>query len=1339
MGVAGDLYIGGVGLARGYLNRPELTSERFVANPFSEDPSARLYKTGDRARYLTSGDIEFLGRIDDQVKIRGFRIELGEIEAVLAQHRSIKESVVIARDDSFGSQTLVAYVVVADAASVPSINELRGFLEKTLPEYMVPSAFEFLESLPLTPNGKLDRGALPAPARSRPKLEENYSPPQTPVEELLAHIWADVLTLDQVGIHDNFFALGGNSLRAIQMIARLRNVLNKELFVSEIFYNGTIAKLANLLTQRTDKAIAFTAQPSQRIERHRRLPLSFSQERIWFIQQLYPLNRAYQFQSLFYFTGYLNVDALECSLGEIVRRHEIFRTTFPEIEGEPIQDIHPPFSVSLPILNLQDMPGHERQAVLQKQIAEEAGKPFDLNTLPLIRWTLVQLKADEFVLIHVEHHLVHDGWSFNLFRRELLEIYKAFAAGEASPLPDPTLQFSDFAFWQRRWMEGEPAKRQLAYWQRQLRGSPSALALATDHARPPLPSFRGAAPRYAISRALADSLRALSRERGTTLFMTMFAVFVALLYRYTQQEDILVGTAVGNRRWKESEGLIGMLVNNAVLRTCLADNPRFIDLLDQVKGVALEAYANEDIPFDQVVRALNLKRDDSRNPIFQIMFSFHDAPLMEPSLPGINFKCVEVISNQSAKFDLNVIVIPRREQNPADCSDADSITMIWEHSSDLFEPDTIERMAGHYLRLLEEIIADPSKRISDLAILTEAEKHQLLVEWNATKRDYPKDTCVHQLFEEQVEQTPGAVAVVFEDQQLTYRELNSRVNQLAHYLKQLGVGPEVLVGICMERSLELIVALLGVLKAGGAYVPLDPSYPKERLDYMIKDAQVRVLLTQEKSLSSVGYPSVVYLDSEWDTIASQSTDDPKSSTTSANLAYVIYTSGSTGQPKGVAIEHRNAVAFLSWAHSVFNREYLSGVLASTSICFDLSVFEIFAPLTCGGSVVLVENALALATISEPSKVSFLNTVPSAIRELLRLKAIPPSVHFMNLAGEALGSDLVQRIYESTAVRKLYDLYGPTECTTYSTYGCRTLDVPQTIGRPITNTQIYILDPQLNPVPIGVIGEIHIGGDGLARGYINRPEATKEKFIANPFSRNPDSRLYTTGDLGRYLPNGNIEFHGRIDNQVKVRGYRIELGEIEAVLGQHPMIQSSVVVVQEDTPGDKRLVAYLVGRQGKSFDAAEIRKYLKEKLPEYMIPSVFMRLDELPWTPNGKVDRRALPAPDHSRPELDNAFVAPRNAVEAILSNIWAEVLKLETVSVRDNFFELGGHSLLATQVISRVRHAFSIDVPLHRIFEAPTIGEMATVIMGNRLECASAPGQARGPGEIDVIIDEEGE
>ena len=1346
IGTVGELYIAGDGLARGYLNQPKLTAERFIKHSFDGEPKRRLYKTGDLARYRSDGNIEFIGRADNQIKLRGYRIELGEIENVLIQHPEVHQAAAIIREDTLGDKQLTAYVV--PSIQNVSVDKLRSFLETKVPQYMVPAAIVALDTLPLTSNGKIDRGALPIPQSTGFKHGKAFQSPQTATEEKIFKVWAEVLGFDQIGIHDDFFALGGHSLRAIQIIARLRNILNKEIFLSDIFSNSSIAELANILDQRTGDADAQSTALIQPIGRDGHLPLSFSQERAWFIQQLYPSNVAYHTQSLLYFTGRLDVDALERSLAEIVRRHEIYRTTFQEINGNPVQLIHAPFSVSLPVVDLQALPDHEREAVLHQRIAEETQKPFDLSKLPLVRWTLVQLKSDEFVVIHVENHLVHDGWSFNVFRGELLDIYNAFSVGDASPLPEPTLQFSDYAHWQRQWMEGENAKRQLGYWKQQLTGSPSTLALATDYPRPPMPSFRGTAPRFEIPPELGASLRALSQERGVTLFMTMISAFIALLQRYTQQEDICVGAAVGNRRWKESEGLIGMLVNNVVLRTNLAGNPKFVDLLAQVRTVTLDAYTNEDIPFDHVVRALEIARDNSRNPIFQVMFSFHDSPLRrEPILPEISFKCIEAISNRSAKFDMNLIVIPRPEQGLAGRAGENGMSLIWEYSSDLFEPATIERMACHYLRLLREISADSSKRLSEISILSEQETQELLQGFNRTRRLYASDKCLHQLFEAQVERTPEAVAVVFEDQQLTYRELNKRANQLGHYLQKLGVGAEVLVGICVERSIEMVVGLLGILKAGGAYVPLDPSYPRERLGFMLEDAQARVLLTQQKLLSSIDHRSVVCLDRDWPEIAKENVKSPQNQAVTENLAYVIYTSGSTGTPKGVMIPHRGLVNYLGWATEAYEVAAGQGAPVHSSIGFDLSITSIFTPLLVGRRVVILpedHGVEALCSLlRRETDFSLIKITPAHLEVLgqeLPANKLAQCARALIIGGEALTFEKLKVWSKHASGTRLINEYGPTE----TVVGCCVHEVapgmppsgPVPIGRPIANTQLYILDRYLQPVPIGVAGELHIGGDGLARGYLNRPELTEEKFIANPFSADPVSRLYKTGDLARYLPDGNIEFLGRMDTQVKIRGYRIELGEIEAVLCQHPAIRDAIVMVREDNPGDKRLVAYVVQHEGASVEAKELRGHLKKKLPDYMVPSAFVFMDALPLTPNGKVDRSGLPMPEFVH---RTEFIAPRTSMEDNIAEIWAEVLGLERVGIDDNFFELGGHSLLATQVVSRLRTYFNCDIPLRTLFEAPTVEGLAAMIIRQQASQVSETEMERLLDDVDAMSSEDAE
>jgi amino acid adenylation domain-containing protein len=877
-------------------------------------------------------------------------------------------------------------------------------------------------------------------------------------------------------------------------------------------------------------------------------------------------------------------------------------------------------------------------------------------------------------------------------------------------------------------LQGEVLESQLAYWKKQLENIP-IVNLPTDRPRPAKQSFRGAREPIALSESLTAAINELSRREAVTQFMTLLAAFNVLLYRYSGQEDVVVGSPVTKRNRPELEGLIGFFVNTLVLRNNLAGKPTFKQLLSRVRDAFLEAYAHQDLPFENLVQELQADRELSRNPLFQVMFALQNATRPLPQISGLTIEPMEVESEIS-QFDLSLFL---RERDG-------KLIGFFEYSSELFDPPKIKRMAGHLETLLRAIVTDPGQTISDLPMLTEAERHQLLVEWNDTKADYPKDSCIHEFFEAQVERTPDAVAVELEGRQVSYRELNRRANQLAHYLRSLGVGPEKRVGICTDRSLEMVMGLLGILKAGGAYVPLDPAYPKARLEFMLQDSKCCVLLTQEKwlgdqltltnSQASHSDVKIVALDRDADAIRKEDRENPPGYFNSSNLAYVIYTSGSTGTPKGVAIEHRNTIALLSWAKDVFTRSEISGVLASTSICFDLAVFELFVPLSWGGRVVLIENALRLFETHEANGATLINTVPSVMTALLRAGRLPGSLRAVNLAGEPLRSELVEELYKTATVKKVYDLYGPSETTTYSTFTLRTIDRPATIGRPISNTQVYILDSSFQPVPIGVTGEIHIGGNGVARGYLGRTELTKEKFIKNPFSDDPNSRLYRTGDLARYLPDGEIQFHGRADNQVKIRGCRIELGEIESVLNQHLAVKESVVVVREDTrefalelpesklnteshkgidipSSEKRLVAYIIARQQLVAAISELRSLLAEKLPPYMVPAEFVFLDHFPLNDNGKLDRSKLPAPDELNQYPDDLVIAPRTEIEELIANVWQDVLKLDNINVHDNFFELGGHSLLAIQIVAKLSDVVDREVSLKTLFDAPTIAGLA--------------------------------
>jgi amino acid adenylation domain-containing protein len=1304
MGVAGELYIGGANLARGYLNRPELSAEKFVPNPLSQQPGARLYKTGDLVRNRPDGNLEFLGRLDQQVKVRGFRIELSEIESLLAQHPVVREAVATVREYTPEDRRIVAYVVLQPEA-VSAVSELQGVLKEHLPEYMMPTAIVPLNELPLTANGKVDRRSLPAPDLTQVQPHATFIAPSTPTEEMLAGIWAEILGLEKVGIHDNFFELGGHSLLATQVISRLQKVFQVELPLRQLFESPTVAGLAKDIETATKTELRLEAPPIKHISRSGELPLSFAQQRLWFLYQLEPDKPFYNIPAAVRLKGQLDVAALEQSINEILRRHEVLRTSFKTVEGQPVQVISPSILLSLPVIDLSELPEAYRETEIKQLQIAEAQQPFTLDTSPLLRVKLLRLGEEEHVALFTMHHIASDGWSMGMLMREVAALYQAFCNGQLSPLPELPIQYADFAAWQRQWLQGEVLESQLSYWRQQLDGAPAVLELPTDYTRPAVQTFRGATSSFQLSQELSVALQSLSQQEESTLFMTLLAAFKTLLFRYTGSEDIVVGSPIANRNRAEIEGLIGFFVNTLVLRTDTSDNSTFRELLRRVREVTLGAYAHQDLPFEQLVEELQPQRDLSHAPLFQVMFVLQNAPMSELELPGLTLSSLESNSG-SAKFDLTLYL----EET------ASGLRGTWEYNTDLFEAATIERMTAHLQTILEGIVANPEQHLSDLPLLTEAERQRLLVEWNDTQADYPKDQCIHQLFEAQVERTPDAVAVVFENQQLTYRELNQQANQLANHLQKLGVEPEVLVGICMERSLEMIVGLLGILKAGGAYVPLDPTYPKERLAFMLEDAQVLVLLTQARRVEALPFhrAKVTCLDADWDAIAQESYEKPVKGTKPENLTYAMYTSGSTGTPKGVSVPHRGVVRLVKESNYA-NLTAEEVLLQAAPISFDASTFEIWGTLLNGAQlVILPPHQPSLAELGQAIEQYNVTTL-WLTAGLFHLMVDEQVESFKNVrqllaGGDVLSGIRIQKVLETSKNCRLINGYGPTESTTFACchpiINAEQVGSFPPIGRPISNTQVYVLDRYLQPVPIGVPGELHIGGDGLARGYLNRPELTAEKFIPNPFSHEPGAYLYKTGDLARYLPNGNIEFFGRIDNQVKTRGFRIELGEIEAVLTQHSAVQASVIVVREDELSSKRLVAYVVFQPEQSLATTELRCFLEEKLPNYMVPSVFVMLDALPLTPNGKVNRQALPPPEELRPESEAAYVTPQTELEQTIATVWQEVLDLEKVGIHDNFFELGGHSLLAIKVNSRLREILKTDLSILEMFKYPTISSL---------------------------------
>lgn len=1290
-GSTGELYLSGDSLARGYLNLSELTDKSFITNVSENGQIVRSYKTGDLARFLPMGAIEHLGRVDNQVKIRGFRVELDEVESAVSGFLSVKQCVVAARQDAIDNKKLIAYVVTDKEFSR---KELRSWLESKLPDYMIPSAFVELDRLPLTPNGKIDRQALPMPDMTPIDSERNVDEFLDLIEKRLVEIWERLLSVSPIGLKDSFFELGGNSLLAIRMFAEVERSFGKSIPFATLFEAATIEKLADRLREEGLSA------PIPRISRDGRLSLSFAQERLWFINQLDEKNIAYNIPDATELNGALNIEALEKAINAVAERHEILRTVFSNVNGEPVQIILPDLKITLNKIDLRAKATAERADEARRLFLEEAQTPFDLQKLPLFRTKLIQTDEKSYVFLTNFHHIVFDAWSMDCFADELSAFYAAFDAAEKAVLPDLPLQYADFAEWQRKTLTGKSFQDSLSYWKRQLEGAPVRLELPIKSPRPLVQTVSGHAKTFGFDSKSIASLDALARKSGTTRFMTLLAVYAALLYRYSNQEDIVVGSPIATRTGSQLEPLIGFFVNTLPLRLDLRGDPSFLELLNRVKQVSLDAYRHQDVPFEKIVEAVNPERSLSHSPLFQTMFVMQDEPMGNLALPGIASKPLRMERGVSM-FDLTLWITDSRS----------GLVGEWEYNTDLFDFSTIERMTDHFEALLKNIAANSELPLSELSSITNAERKKLLVEWNNNKpAKYIEQESIHQLFETQTLRTPEATALIFQNERLTYAELNRRSNRLAQYLRGLGVGQEVLVGICVERSVEMIVGILAILKAGGAYVPMDPAYPKERIEGMLSDSKAPVMLTQQKLIGNLNSykGKCVCLDRDAANIARQPDDNPISLTEINNLAYVIYTSGSTGKPKGVAIEHRSTVALLHWAQTVFDAEELKGVLASTSICFDLSVFEMFLPLSRGGTIILVENILHLPEAPAVNEVTLINTVPSAITELLRMKRMPKSVSTVNLAGEPLKTSLVQQIYELGTVRKVYDLYGPSEDTTYSTFALRD-NGPATIGRPISNTQAYILDRHLQLVPVGIPGELYLGGDGLARGYLNQPELTAKQFVINPFSAVPGARMYKTGDLARFFPNGNIEYLGRIDNQVKIRGFRIELGEIEATLLSNPEISEASVIARENDSGDKFLVAYIVAA-GDVFDVEDLRNYLKRKLPNYMVPTAFVKLEHLPLTPNGKIDRKALPAPTSSMLDTERDYVAHRDNTELQLVEIWEKLLQVAPIGIKDNFFELGGHSLLAIRMFAEIERLFGKSIPIASLFQAGTIEKLSDLL-----------------------------
>jgi amino acid adenylation domain-containing protein/non-ribosomal peptide synthase protein (TIGR01720 family) len=1311
IGVAGELYIAGAGLARGYLGRPGLTAARFVANPFGA-VGERMYRSGDLTRWTPRGQLEFLGRADEQVKVRGFRIEPGEIEAVLVTHPDISKAVVSAREDHPETKRLIAYLLPADADTIPSSAQLRQHVGRTLPDYMVPSVFVVLDSLPLSPSGKVDRRALPAPDRVvEPEVE--YVAPRTVTEQTLADIWAEVLGVERVGVEDNFFEVGGDSILSVQVMSRVRVAFGVELSPRVLFVGPTVAGLAAAVSG----SVVSGSAPIGVVDRVGELPLSFAQQRLWFLEEFAPGGSGYVSAFALRLCGELDVAALSAALTGLVARHESLRTTFEVVDGRGVQVVHPPSAVSLPVVDLTDLARPdltepERVLELQRIVAVESGRPFDLGRGPLLRVGLVRASATEHVLTVAMHHIVTDGWSTGVLLRELSALYSAAVRGRDAELPVLRVQYVDFAVWQRELLSGPALGEALGYWRDQLAGVP-ALELPTDRPRPSVLTSAGAVCEFVVPAEVATGLKRLGQQRDGTLFMTLVAACQLLFSRWSGQDDIAVGTVVSGRERAELEGLIGFFVNTVVLRSRVDGQQSFIDFLAGVRETVLDAFVHQHVPFERVVDELAPVRDTSRTPLFQAMVVLQNAPGQAPDLAGVEVSILELpvttaIFDVTAQFQESV----------------DELAGALQYNTDLFDPATMQRMVDHLLVLLAGIAADPDQPVRGLPLLTEAEQHRVLVEWNDTQQEVRQAT-LPELFAAQVAACPGAEALCCGSVSLSYAELDERANRLAHWLIGMGVGPERLVAVVLPRSVELVVALLAIAKAGGGYVPVDPGYPQQRIAFMLTDASPVVVLTSTvvaEVVPVVAGAARMLIDDPVVVagIATMASGAPSDADrvgplSVAHPAYVIYTSGSTGQPKAVVVSHAGLSSFTAAEIEHYRVGPGDRVLAMSSPSFDASVLELGMSLLAGAVwVIPPAGPLAgdtLVEVLEQDRISHALIPPAALATIgpdIAASGLP-QFSTVIVGGDVCSAELVARWAPG---RRMINSYGPTEATVVATWsGPLTPGRVPPIGSPIPNTRVYVLDGWLTPVGVGVPGELYIAGIGLARGYLGRAGLTAARFVANPFGA-AGERMYRTGDLVRWTADGELVFVGRADEQVKIRGFRIEPGEIEAVLATHPHICEVAVIAREDQLGTKRLVAYLVSTEDATPDTApstaQLRSHVAQILPEYMIPAVFVTLEALPLNASGKLDRRALPAPDRLI-EPVSEYIAPRTPTEHALAEVWSEVLGLERVGVTDNFFELGGDSILSIQLISRIRKA-GFQLTSKDIFFHQTVAELAVVV-----------------------------
>ena len=1274
VGATGELFIAGAGLAAGYFGADELSAERFIEVSIGE-AVALIYRTGDRARWRADGMIEFLGRADHQVNLNGIRVELREIETALESCPGVREAAVVVREGEESAGQLVAFVTPQRESDAPGGALIRQHLAKLLPEAVVPSLFETLVTMPLLPNGKIDRQVLAAKAiRISPEGAAKGAPLRTPTEVLLGEIWSEVLRRPVLDRNADFFVLGGDSLRAIQVMSRVKGLFNVDLQLISAFEARTLERLAKMIDTASGSGRSSARLPAiRRMPTGKPSPLSSSQERMWTIQSLEPDNTAYNIVSAYRITNSLDIDAIEQAIGRLFQRHEILRTTYSMVDGEVVQIVQPSSRDVLDILTIEGDDASEGAIRLANGIVRI---PFDLAKGPIAKCALIRVSTVEHVLVVAMHHIAGDQWSAGVIGRELVALYEGYSSGDPIEMDEPNLQYRDYAAWQRDFLDGAEIARQRDFWIETLKDLPP-LELPVDKLRPRMQTMHGAVVTADFEPALQQDLEVLARRESATQFMTMMAGFAALLSRISDQFDIAIGVPVANRSLDAVEQMVGTFVNFIVLRIDLTGNPTFRELVARVRAASLEAFAHQDLPFDQLVQELVGTRDTSRAPLAQVLFNVQNAPMHGIEANGLKLEPL-ILDRAGAQFELGMSV---------DSQISRLVTV--EYNTDLFEHVTIERFVARYLGLLSQAVADPTTRLDAFDLLLEAEREQLDGVWNATTVE-KSDAPFIRMFEQRVAERPDAPALTIGDITVSYADLDRRANALAQAIVAAGVGHGDKVGVCVERSVTMVAALLAVQKSGGAYVPLDPELPAERLEFMVADSEMGVLIASDRTrdrISSTDGIIVINTDQPFDTAASGEAMPPARPIASTDPVYVIYTSGSTGRPKGVEVPHGALANFLtSMQHTPGLTE--NDVLAAvTTISFDIAGLELYLPLLAGGRVELVSSEVAadgaaLAELIETADVSVLQATPATWRMMLHAGWRGRSGLKALCGGEALPTELAEPLLER--VGELWNLYGPTETTIWSTVGRVERDrAAISIGRPIDNTRVVILNGD-KPCPIGVIGEICIGGDGLANGYLGRPELTAERFVADPVARQPGQRIYRTGDLGRWGSDGRLYHHGRIDQQVKIRGFRVELGEIEGVLNEHPGVRQAIVVTRELGPGDVRLVSYIVYSGPDELTISEIRQYLRSRLPNYMIPALAVPLDAVPLTPSGKVDRKALPDPFDSAVRPSATFEEPSEGLEREIADSWRELLKVDVVGAQDNFFELGGDSLLAVRFVANL-------------------------------------------------------